>query len=286
MPQVTAGWRGKGSCRRPGACARRTGRGGAVPGLRLHRVPVDASRFSRAGVPVLKRPSVKPSARSESDSPRAASSPSRPPTSFFSPTCISAWRKVPGGEQHRARRHLRARRPAPRPPRARPRPPRRTPRPRRTVRLGWREEHGLHAPRVGVAVAEHAGGLHRRALGGVERLEVRARQVRRAGHLAAERVELAHQVALGGAAHGRVAAHHRGAVALEREAQRREPHARAGERGLAARMAQAHHDDVVALLHAGQLPRPAVHCQSETRTSATGGVAPSIASHCAGCPPR
>ena len=53
------------------------------------------SRTRRAGVPVLKRPSEKPSERSESDSPFAASSPSRPPTSFFSPTCMSAWRKVP-----------------------------------------------------------------------------------------------------------------------------------------------------------------------------------------------
>ncbi len=86
------------------------------------------------------------------------------------------------------------------------------------VRLG--EEDGLDDARVGVAVTEDAGGLDGGALGGVERLEVGAGAVGGVAHLSAERIELAHEVALGGAAHGGVAAHDGGAVALEGEAQR------------------------------------------------------------------
>ncbi len=96
IPQVTGGWSGAGSA--PASSWRvrhEKKRGGKSPGWGSTASQSIESRFSRAGVPVLKRPSEKPSERSDSERPRAASSPSRPPTSFFSPTCMSAWRKVP-----------------------------------------------------------------------------------------------------------------------------------------------------------------------------------------------
>ena len=200
---------------RAASAARRQREGpGRVARLRLHAPSRWCARFSRAGVPVLKRPSVKPSARRARESPRAASSPSRPPTSFSSPTCISAWRKVPvvsiTARACSLARRPRAARPAPAPPSTTSAAT--SPSCDGEVRLA--DEGGLHRARVGVAIAEHAGRAHRRALGGVEGLEVGAGEVGRARHLAAQRVELAHQVALGGAADRRVAAHHRGAVRL------------------------------------------------------------------------
>ncbi len=80
--QSTCGWSGNGAP----ACARENGRGARVSRLRLDR---RRSRWSRApaarGVPVLKRPSSKPSARSEVGEPaRGARRPAgRPPPSWL-----------------------------------------------------------------------------------------------------------------------------------------------------------------------------------------------------------
>ena len=87
--------------------------------------------------------------------------------------------------------------------------------------------HLLVAPPVGLC----AQGVNRRTLAEVQHAVLDAGLVRGLGHLAAERVELAHKVPLARTADGGVAGHVADAVEIHREAHGVKPHARRGKRG-------------------------------------------------------
>ena len=111
--------------------------------------------------------------------------------------------------------------------------------------LDFREE-GLHRGTVELAVGLGAGPAHGRALAAVEHAELDAGAVGGAAHQPVERVDLAHELALGQPADRRVARHLADGVEAMGEEQRGGPHARGGGRRLAARVPAAHDDDVVA----------------------------------------
>jgi hypothetical protein len=83
----------------------------------------------------------------------------------------------------------------------------------------------LHRAAVAGAVALRTRGAYRRPARGIERLELDRGAVGVLAHLAAERVDLADQMALGGAADGRVAGHLTDRVEVHREEQRPATHA-------------------------------------------------------------
>ncbi len=102
----------------------------------------------------------------------------------------------------------------------------------------------LHRAPIAGAIALGARRAHRRSARSVERLELDRGVVGVASHLAAERVDLADQVTLRGAADGRVARHLADRVEVHGEQQRAASHARGGQRGLASRVTGADYDDV------------------------------------------
>ncbi len=99
---------------------------------------------------------------------------------------------------------------------------------------------------VEVAVGLAAGGAHRRPLAGVEPPPLDAGRVRGARHHPAQRVDLAHQVALADAADGGIAAHRADGFDGVGEQQRSCAGAGGGERGFGAGMAATDHDHVMA----------------------------------------
>ena len=103
---------------------------------------------------------------------------------------------------------------------------------------------GTHPRLVGHFVRLRAQGIHGRAFAGVQHARLDERIVDGAAHFAAQRVQLAHQVPLAGAADGGIAGHHGHAVQIQRQKQRALPHARARKRGFATRVPRAHHDQV------------------------------------------
>ncbi len=116
----------------------------------------------------------------------------------------------------------------------------------------------LHPEPVQLLVRLGAGGAHRRTFPGVEDAELDAGCVDVLSHLAAEGVDLLHQVTLGQAADGRVAGHQGNGVQVDGEKERRAPHARRGERRLAAGMPGPHHDHVVFFIVEDQLLAPSL----------------------------
>ena len=102
----------------------------------------------------------------------------------------------------------------------------------------------LHHFLIAPPIRLRAQGVHRRALAAVEHPVLDAGLVRRLRHLAAERVQLPHQVALAGAADGRVAGHVAHAVEIDGEADRVHAEPRGGQRGLDARVSCADHGDI------------------------------------------
>ena len=92
------------------------------------------------------------------------------------------------------------------------------------VEIFLRQERGAVVVAVAPRAALRAQRAHRRALRGVEPAQVLRRVVGRRGALAAERVYLAHDVALRGAAYRRIAGHHRYAVDVYAEQQRPRAH--------------------------------------------------------------
>lgn len=85
-----------------------------------------------------------------------------------------------------------------------------------------------------------AQGVHRRPFAEVQHPVLDAGFVRRAGHLAPQGVQLPHEVALARAAYGRVAGHVAHRVEVYGKADRLQPQARRGQRGLYARVARAY----------------------------------------------
>ena len=126
----------------------------------------------------------------------------------------------------------------------------------------------LRADRAAVQrpVALRTGGAHRRALAGVQGTELDAGGVRGAGHGAAQRIDLAGQVALADAADRRIAGHLTQRFHVLGEQQRAPPHAGAGQRGFGAGVAAADDDDFK-ILHGrrGQRKRGAIVGQNLTR---------------------
>jgi hypothetical protein len=116
------------------------------------------------------------------------------------------------------------------------------------VDLGNLGKQPLHLGAVGILVALRARPAHRGALRPVQHLELDARRIGRETHQPAERVDLAHHLALCQSADRGVAAHLPEARGLHRDKR----HARAcaerrrgRTRGLGACVATADHDDVV-----------------------------------------
>ena len=102
----------------------------------------------------------------------------------------------------------------------------------------------LHIGAVFDAVGLGAQGVHRRAFASVEHAVLDAGHVRRARHLAAQRVDLAHQMPLGRAADRGVAGHVADCVQIDREARRVHPEPGRGQRSLDARVPRADDDNV------------------------------------------
>ena len=113
-----------------------------------------------------------------------------------------------------------------------------------------RPERAAHPLGIAVLVGLGARGLHGRSAAGVEQAELDAGLVDGASHLAAEGVDLAHQMALGEAADRRVAGHAGHRPPVERHNGGGASHARRGQRGFAAGVPGADDHDVEA-------PRPA-----------------------------
>ena len=88
--------------------------------------------------------------------------------------------------------------------------------------------------------------MHGRALAAVEHPVLDAGLIGRARHLAAERVELAHKVALARAADGGVAGHVADGIHIDGKADGVQPQPGGGQRGLNARVPCTDDGDVTA----------------------------------------
>ena len=110
-------------------------------------------------------------------------------------------------------------------------------------------EHALHPRAIGGLVGLRAARAHGRSLARVEEAELDSGLVDGERHLAAERVDLAHQMALADPADRRIARHLADMVEIEREHQRGNAHARRGQRGFDAGVTGT--DDDYAKIHRG-----------------------------------
>src|SRR5690625_3555473 len=99
------------------------------------------------------------------------------------------------------------------------------------------------------AIALRAGRAHGRALGAIEHPPVNARPIGRPRHRAAQRIDLAHELALADAPDRGVARHLPERLETLRHQKRGRAHARGRERRLGAGMPAAHDNDVKAFLH-------------------------------------
>ena len=108
-----------------------------------------------------------------------------------------------------------------------------------------RLKHFAHLYAIELLVALRPRTPHGRAARGIEQAELDAYGIGHLAHDAAKSVHLAHQVALGHAADGRVAAHLRNQVHVHGDECGLEPHARRGHGRLAAGMTRAHHNHIV-----------------------------------------
>ena len=115
-------------------------------------------------------------------------------------------------------------------------------------RPGWLSSAYFIAQAIGLLVALRAQRLHGGPLAGIEQAHLDEGAVGVAAHLAAERVDLAHEMALGRPADRGVAGHQRDAIEVHRQQQRAASHARRRQRRLAARVARADDDHIVALV--------------------------------------
>jgi hypothetical protein len=112
-------------------------------------------------------------------------------------------------------------------------------------------EHALHPRAIGGLVGLGAARAHGRSLARVEEAELDSGLVDREGHLAAQRVDLAHQMALADPADRRITRHLADMVEIERQHQGRNAHPGRGQGGFDTCMAGADHD--YARFHSGQV---------------------------------
>ena len=115
------------------------------------------------------------------------------------------------------------------------------------VRRGF--EHPLHPRPIRRLVGLRAARPDGRSLARVEKAELDSGFVDRQRHLAAQRVDLAHQMALADPADRRIARHLADMVQVKRQHQGRGAHPRRGQRGFDTGMAGADHN--YAVVHRG-----------------------------------
>lgn len=108
-----------------------------------------------------------------------------------------------------------------------------------------RLQHAAHLVFVSMLVRLGAVALHGGALRGVEHAELDAGGVDDLRHLAAQRIDLAHHVALADAADGGVARHEGDVVEVQREEQGGTPHPRRGQCRFTAGVPGSNHYDVI-----------------------------------------
>ena len=106
---------------------------------------------------------------------------------------------------------------------------------------------------IELAVGLRARPAHRRALAAVQDAELDPGAVDRPAHDAVERIDLAHQMPLAEPADRRVARHLADRRPLVRQQQRARPDPRRRRRRLAPGMPAADHDNVVMVLHVGEI---------------------------------
>ena len=111
------------------------------------------------------------------------------------------------------------------------------------VRL--RLEHLTHLRAILLLVGLRAGRPDGGSAAGVEQSELDAGRINHLAHDAAERVDLAHQVAFGDSADGGITGHLRDQVEVDRAERGLQAHARRGHRGLAAGVPRAHDNHIV-----------------------------------------
>ena len=107
--------------------------------------------------------------------------------------------------------------------------------------------------------------MHRGALRGVQHLRLQERRVNAAAHLAAERVDLAHQVSLGRAADGRIAGHVADPVHIDGEDANLRAEPRGSQTGFNTGMAGANHDDVIGFCEVLHRASRQAHVSRETQ---------------------
>jgi hypothetical protein len=108
-----------------------------------------------------------------------------------------------------------------------------------------RLKHLPHLHAILLLVALRTWTPHRRPARRIEQPELNPNRIGHLAHNPAQRINFAHQVPLGHAAHRRVAAHLRNQVQVHRNQRSLQPHARRGHRRLAPRMTRAHNHHIV-----------------------------------------
>ena len=109
--------------------------------------------------------------------------------------------------------------------------------------------HATHLDLVGALVGLGSRGPHRRPAASVQHLELDAGPVDDPAHRAAERIDLAHQLALGQAADRGIAGHLGDGVEIAGQQHGIAAHPGGRERGFAARVARADDENVTVVAH-------------------------------------
>ena len=221
------------------------GTGGSSPGCRSRPSQSIVLPSSRAGVPVLRRPSARPSAgKPRRDSLSAGASPTRPAGILLSPMWMRPLRNVPVVSTTAPavnRRPSSVTMPATRPSST----IRSSTAASITVEAGGLGDRRLHRLAIELAIGLGARALHGRTLRAIEQAELDAGLVGDPAHQAVERVDLADQMALAEPADRRIARHLADGRRLVGDERRARAHARGGRRRLAAGVAAADNDDIV-----------------------------------------
>ena len=113
------------------------------------------------------------------------------------------------------------------------------------VEAGLGFEHLAHLHTIELLVALGAGAPDSRTARGIQEAELDADGIGYFAHDAAEGIDLAHEVALGHASNGRIAAHLRNQVEVHGNDGGFQAHARGSHGRFAASVPSAHHDDIV-----------------------------------------
>ena len=224
------------------------GSGGSSPGCISSFDQAMVRPSSRGGVPVLRRPSAKPTRSSASDRPTAGASPTRPAGVCCSPIWMRPRRNVPVVSTTAPASTVRpspSRMPETAPSRTR----RSSASPSITAEVRAVPNRRLHRGRIEPPILLGPRPAHRRPLAAIEDAELDAALVGDAAHQPVERIDLADEMPLPQPTDRRIAGH--GADGGEAMGDQRRPraHARGRSRRLTAGMAAADHDDIETRVH-------------------------------------